>query len=74
MFPAIIFGAALLCSWWAINAFITVNRLDKYISTKVLSIGEKKAIHKRIEDKVNYSLILDVAATVLWIMFYYVTH
>jgi hypothetical protein len=74
MFPAIIFGAALLCSWWAINAFIVVQILDRHSATKVLSIGEKDKLLKRIDEKVNYSILLDAAATILWITFYYLTH
>lgn len=74
MFPAIVFGLAILFSWWAVNAFVTALRLDSELRHKILTTGEKKSLSKRVDEKAGLSIIVDIAAAVLWVVFYYLTH
>lgn len=62
MLPTIIFGSAILISWWAINAFIA-------------TLSDAIVYKKRNSTSANVCLILlDIIACILWAIYHYLTH
>lgn len=61
MLLTIIFGLAILISWWTINAFIAT--LSDAIVNK-----------RRNSTSANACLILDIIACILWAIYYHLTH